>query len=64
MPKKYLNYLGNHIPFDNEAGFTGTCRYASVYAHDSFELSRRDDLISWSKASSWTVTGPSSTSSM
>ena len=47
LSKKYLNYLGNHIPFDNEAGFTGTCRYASFYAHDFFELSRRDDLISW-----------------
>lgn len=36
-----------HIPRDDEAGFIGTCRYASPHAHEEKELSRRDDLFSW-----------------
>jgi len=47
LSQKLYSPNGDHIPFSNEAGFTGTCRYASIHAHDSYELSRRDDLISW-----------------
>ncbi|EAX96439.1 CK1 family protein kinase [Trichomonas vaginalis G3] len=48
LSKSYINQLtGEHIPFSRDAGFTGTCRYASINAHDSFELSRRDDMLSW-----------------
>lgn len=36
-----------HIPPDPDAGFTGTCRYASLHAHEEKQLSRRDDLFSW-----------------
>ncbi|EAY05750.1 CK1 family protein kinase [Trichomonas vaginalis G3] len=36
-----------HIPNRNSVGFTGTCKYASMNAHEGHELSRRDDLISW-----------------
>jgi serine/threonine protein kinase len=39
--------LGGHIKLRTDTGFVGTCRYASVQAHESLELSRRDDLISW-----------------
>lgn len=38
---------GRHIRFREEVGFTGTCRYASLHAHEGMELSRRDDIISW-----------------
>jgi serine/threonine protein kinase len=38
---------GQHIPPSSDAGFTGTCRYASIHAHDEKQLSRRDDMISW-----------------
>ena len=38
---------GKHIRFRQQVGFTGTCRYASLHAHEGLELSRRDDLISW-----------------
>lgn len=48
LSKLYINPVTKaHIPFSDDAGFTGTCRYASVHAHDNFELSRRDDLLSW-----------------
>ena len=48
LSKSYINHAtGQHIPFSDEAGFTGTCRYASVHAHDNYELSRRDDMLSW-----------------
>lgn len=48
LSKSYINHTtGAHIPFSDEAGFTGTCRYASVHAHDNYELSRRDDMLSW-----------------
>jgi serine/threonine protein kinase len=30
-----------------KAGFAGTCKYASVHAHEKIDLSRRDDLLSW-----------------
>lgn len=48
LSKSYISPItSQHIPYSNKAGFTGTCRYASVNAHDSIELSRRDDLYSW-----------------
>lgn len=48
LSKYFFNFESNqHIYFDDESGFTGTCRYASVNAHKEYELSRRDDLFSW-----------------
>ena len=48
LSKSYLNHsTGEHIPFSDDAGFTGTCRYASIHAHQNYELSRRDDMLSW-----------------
>jgi serine/threonine protein kinase len=38
---------GKHIPFDPNVGFCGTFRYASLHAHNGWQLSRRDDLMSW-----------------
>ncbi|OHT11796.1 Casein kinase I hhp2 [Tritrichomonas foetus] len=36
-----------HIKPNPHAGFTGTCRYASLNAHAEKQQSRRDDLWSW-----------------
>jgi serine/threonine protein kinase len=36
-----------HVRPSKDAGFTGTCRYASFHAHEDKQLSRRDDMISW-----------------
>jgi serine/threonine protein kinase len=36
-----------HVEFNPNAGFCGTCRYASNNAHNGLQLSRRDDLLSW-----------------
>jgi serine/threonine protein kinase len=48
LSSKYIDSAtGRHIEINDTAGFTGTCRYASLHAHEGFELSRRDDLISW-----------------
>lgn len=38
---------GRHIIYRENAGFVGTCRYASLNVHYEIEVSRRDDLISW-----------------
>ena len=38
---------GAHVACRANAGFTGTCRYASAHAHEGMELGRRDDLMSW-----------------
>lgn len=45
--RKYIDDKGKIIPPRDEPGFTGTCRYASVNAHNYNELGRRDDIISW-----------------
>ncbi|EAY06068.1 CK1 family protein kinase [Trichomonas vaginalis G3] len=45
--RKYIDENGKIIPPRDEPGFTGTCRYASVHAHNYNELGRRDDIISW-----------------
>lgn len=48
LAKRFINQkTGHHHKFKNGVGFTGTCRYASIHAHDEIELSRRDDLVSW-----------------
>jgi serine/threonine protein kinase len=47
LSRAYRRRDGSHIEFRADAGFVGTCRYASLHAHRRFELSRRDDLISW-----------------
>lgn len=38
---------GRHYPERSRCGFRGTSKYASIRAHDSKDLSWRDDLISW-----------------
>jgi serine/threonine protein kinase len=43
--KPYL-VNGTHIPNKPTSSLVGTPNFASVYAHDLNELSRRDDLIS------------------
>jgi serine/threonine protein kinase len=48
LSQSYLvGKTGKHVPPSKDAGFTGTCRYASIHAHEEKQLSRRDDLISW-----------------
>lgn len=47
LSSRYLDSNNLHIPFSEDAGFHGTCRYASLNAHNHFQLSRRDDLYSW-----------------
>ena len=47
LSKRYLNTFGEIIPPLQDAGFTGTCRYASLNAHHRHDLGRNDDLISW-----------------
>ena len=46
LSKPYI-VNNKHIPFREQAGFVGTCKYASIHAHEGRELSRRDDLLSW-----------------
>jgi serine/threonine protein kinase len=38
---------GNPLPAPEAGGFVGTRKYASLFAHQSEPISRRDDLISW-----------------
>lgn len=46
--RRYINKETQEIiPPRDDPGFTGTCRYASVNAHEYNELSRRDDIMSW-----------------
>jgi serine/threonine protein kinase len=48
LSQSYLSArTGRHVAPSKDAGFTGTCRYASLHAHEEKQLSRRDDLISW-----------------
>ena len=47
LSTRYLDKnTGKHIPFQ-QSHFVGTCKYASMNAHEGIELSRRDDMISW-----------------
>lgn len=48
LSRSYIDpETGQHKPPREDPGYTGTVRYASLHAHDEFELSRRDDMISW-----------------
>ena len=44
--RKYISKTGKHIKPKNLGKFTGTSRYASVYAMAGNEQSRRDDIES------------------
>lgn len=46
LAKKYINKVGNHIPFSENRKFCGTAKYASIAAHERCEQSRKDDLES------------------
>lgn len=48
LAKKFIDpFTNHHIKYSEDARFVGTCRYASLNAHNHIELSRRDDLFSW-----------------
>jgi serine/threonine protein kinase len=47
LAKKYRNADKKHIPFKEGGKLVGTARYASVNSHAGYQLSRRDDLISF-----------------
>ena len=47
LARKYLNEDGTHVQARTRQGFAGTSKYAAVNAHEKFDLSRRDDLMSW-----------------
>ena len=48
LARQYINRdTGAPLPPRASPGFVGTCSFASVYAHDGMDLSRRDDIISW-----------------
>ena len=47
LSKKYIDSkTGEHVKFKNNHKLNGTARFASVYALEGYELSRRDDLES------------------
>lgn len=48
LSKRYIDpETSLPYPEKNKAGFRGTCKYASVYAHNFHDQCPRDDLISW-----------------
>ena len=46
LAKTYLDSNNEHIKIDNNHHCTGTIRYSSIYIHQGYNHSRRDDLIS------------------
>lgn len=48
LSRVYVNpETGQHLQQRKRVGFRGTRAYASINAHESQDLSRRDDLFSW-----------------
>lgn len=46
LASSYLDVHGNHIPYNTNARFHGTDKYASINNHNKIEPSRRDDMES------------------
>ncbi|KAH0786485.1 CK1 family protein kinase [Histomonas meleagridis] len=48
LSRRYIDRETNeHLPEREHPGFVGTCSFASIYAHEGHDLSRRDDIFSW-----------------
>ena len=57
ISKKWQDDEGRHLPMSKGNDFFGTCRYASINAHQGLEQSRRDDMESLAYTLAFLLTG-------